>query len=155
MELIPKHILHECVVPWFRTVVWTMGLLLSLFGDGLFSFVNLLDSHDVKSWAFWCIYVIFVLEFLIVVVDQKIQYSEVSFNSKILWLIIRYSFVMFGVVVSWLLYDKLPRGEGMSPYLLLMILFACLQKKQEVSFPNNIEKYLDRNRVHQFQTRAA
>ena len=155
MELIPKNVLHERVVPWLHTLVWTVGLLLSLFGDGLFSFVNLLDSHDVKSWAFWCIYVIFVLEFLIVVLDQKIQYNEISFNSKILWLIIRYSFVMFGVVVSWLLYDKLTPEDDISPYLLLMILFACLQKNMEVSFPNNIEKYLDRNRVNQYQTRGA
>ena len=67
----------------------------------------------------------------------------------------KYVFVTAGVVLSWLLYDKMEYADALNPYLLSMIVFACLHKKQEVSFSNNAEKYLDTNYVNRLQTIAA
>lgn len=147
-------IIHRYVVPVLHTLLWGVGLVFSLFGNRLFSFVTLTAEHEVLSWAFWNVYVIFVFEYLIVVFDQKICHNRAHFKSNVLWMLIRFVFVTIGVVMSWVLYDKV-RCDGLSPYLLSMIFFACWQKLEEMSFSNNIEKYLDKGNVNQLQIRAA
>ena len=153
IEMIP--IIHRYIVPTLHTLVWALGLVLSIFSNALFSRVSLSTEHEVISWAFWSVYVIFVFEYLIVIFDQKTVHRKARFKANVLWLFMKFVFVTAGVVLSWLLYEKMEYADALNPYLLSMIVFACLQKKQEVSFSNNAEKYLDTNYVNRLQTTAA
>lgn len=153
IEYIP--IIHRYIVPVLHTLVWASGLVLSMFGNALFSCVSLSTEHGVINWAFWSVYVIFVLEYLIVIFDQKTVHRKAHFKANVLWLFMKFVFVTAGVVLSWLLYEKVKYNDALNPYLLSMIVFACLQKKQEVSFSNNAEKYLETEYVNRLQTKAA
>jgi len=151
---------HTVYVPVAYTVIWIIALAVGLLGNSIlasFGFMSLISTiRGAVCWAFWTIYITFIIEFVICVFDLTIQHRLERFHSGVFHVLMMFAAITAAVLVSWFCYDKITHIDPtMNIFLFSMIFFASLQKLQSSWIQNNIERYIVSEKTAQLRTVAA